>query len=146
MSKTKVSLTPDKISEKWGRRMKNAIPDIQTGIDGVTESPMEKAAAKKEKMKANLIKAIDDGTWENRLKKVSLATWKENTKKKVGERMASGVDAGMDKRKEFDRWLAGRLNEKLPEIANMPDLTLEDSVNRVRAMMEHMSSERYKKG
>lgn len=146
MSKGKVSLTPDQISDKWNRRMKNAIPDIQAGIDSVTESPMEKAAAKKDKMKTNLLKSIDDGTWENRLRKVPLSKWKENTKKKVGERMASGVDAGMDKRKEFDKWLTNRLNEKLPEIQNMPDLTLEDSVNRVRALMEHMSSERYKKG
>jgi len=27
----------------------------------------------------------------------------------------------------------------------MPDLTLEDSINRVRALIEHMAAERYKK-
>lgn len=145
MSKTKVTLTPDKISEKWGRRLKGAVSDIQSGIDNVQESPAQKAVQKKEKFRAKLMSSIDDGTWEAGLNKVTLPKWKETTKKKVGERLASGVDGAMDKRKDYDKWLAGRLNEVLPTINEMPDLTLEDSVNRVRALMEHMSKERYKK-
>ena len=51
MSKQKVSLSPDKISEKWNRRLKGAVSDIQSGIDSVTESPAEKAIQKKEKFR-----------------------------------------------------------------------------------------------
>ena len=145
MSKTKVGLSPDKISDKWNRRLKGAVSDIQAGIDAVTESPAEKAIQKKEKFRTRLMESIDNGTWEAGLSKVSLPAWKETTKKKVGERLASGVDAAMPKRKQFDQWLSGRLNAILPKIAEMPDLTLEDSVNRVRTMMEHMKAERYKK-
>lgn len=144
MSKEKVGLNPDQISDKWNRRMKGSIQDIQTGIDGVTESPMARAVEKQEKMKARLIESIDNGTWAKRMNQVSLADWKTQTKKKVGERMGSGVDGAMNKRKKFDSWMVSRLNEVLPKIQGMPDMTLEDSVNRVRTMMEHMSSQKYK--
>lgn len=144
MAKEKVTLTPDKISDKWNRRMKTAIPDIQAGIDSVTDSPMEKAVAKQDKMKSKLIESIDNGTWANRMRKVSLSDWKSKTKAKVGERMSGGVDAAMPKRKAFDTWLVGRLNGVMPKIKAMPDMTMEDSVNRVRALMDHMSSEKYK--
>lgn len=144
MSKEKVSLTPDAISDKWGRRMKAAIPDIQAGIEKVSVNPMEKAISKKDKLKQNLIAAIDDGTWEKQMGKVSLTDWKTKTSKKVAERMGSGVDAGMSKRKAFDTWLVSRQNEILPRIAAMPDMTLEDSISRSRAMIEHMASQKYK--
>lgn len=144
MSKTKVRLSASQVSDKWAGRIKAAIPDIVSGVEGVTDSPMEKAIAKKDKMRANVLSAIDDGSWENGLKKVSLADWKTKTAAKVRERLSGGVDAGMDKRKQFDTWLVDRLNGVLPDIAAMPDMTLEDSVNRVRRLMEHMASEKYK--
>ena len=145
MAKDKVSLTPDKISDKWNRRMKGSISDIQAGIDSVTESPMIKAVEKQDKLRAKWLASIDDGVWAKGMEKVTLSDWKTATKKKVGERLASGVDGAMPKRKEFDTWLVSRLNAVLPKIKDMPDMTLEDSVARVRTLMEHMSAERYKK-
>jgi len=144
MAREKVRLSPDQISDKWGRRMKGAVTDIMVGIDNVTEDPGQKAVAKQEKMLANLTKSVQDGTWAKRRLAVSMADWKSSTKEKVGQRLAGGVDKGMGKRKKFDGWLAGRLNAVLPTIAAMPDLTIEDSIARVRTLMEHMSKERYK--
>lgn len=141
----KVKLTAEEISEKWNRRTKAAVPDIQRGIERVTESPAVKAIAKKDKMKANLIKSLDDGTWEKRLGAVSLEDWKSKTSSKVAERLAGGVDGAMPKRVKFDGWLVGKINEVLPKINAMPDMVLEDSVNRVRTFMEHMSKTPYKK-
>lgn len=142
---TKVKMTPEEISEKWNRRTKAAVPDIQRGIDRVNTSPAQKAIAKKEKMKANLIASLDDGTWEKRLGQVSLEDWKTKTSAKVAERLAGGVDGAMDKRARFDTWLAGTLNEVLPKIDSMPDMTLEDSIARTTAFMRHMSKNKYKK-
>lgn len=144
MSKEKVSLTADKISDKWGRRMKGAITDIQAGIDSVTESPTEKAAAKQEKMLTNLTEAVNNGKWADGLRKVSLSDWKTKTKEKVGTRLAQGVDQAMPKRKAFDSYLVSTLNAKLPDINAMPDMTIDDSVNRVRALMVHMHENPYK--
>jgi len=96
-------------------------------------------------MKANLLKSIDDGTWAKRLGAVSLEDWKTKTSAKVAERLSGGVDGAMSKREKFDTWLVSTLNEVLPKVDAMPDMTLEDSVNRVRTMMEHMSKKPYKK-
>ncbi|KKK47614.1 hypothetical protein LCGC14_3153420 [marine sediment metagenome] len=145
MSKQKVRMTSTDISEKWGRNLKHSVPDIQKGLDAVTEAPSAKAIEKQEKMLANLTEAVNNGTWAARLGRVSLQEWKEKTKKKVAERMSGGVDGAMGKRKEFDNYLVAELNSVLPEIANMDDLTLEDSVARVRKLMEHMANNPYKK-
>lgn len=141
----KVKLTPAEISEKWGRRTKAAQTDVIAGINRVTESPAQKAIAKQDKMKANLIASLDDGTWAKRLGDVSLDDWKTKTAAKVAERLAGGVDGAAAKRGKFDAWLVGTLNEVLPKIDVMPDLTIEDSVNRVRTFMEHMHKSPYKK-
>lgn len=144
MSKTRVGLSANQISDKWGRKMKSSISDIQTGIDGVTESPTEKAAAKKDKMIQNLNAAINNGRWENGLRNVTLADWKSKTKTKVAERMSSGVDAGMGKRQKFDAHNVATLNAILPEINSMPDMTLQDSINRVAVLMKHMADNPFK--
>ncbi len=142
---TKVKLNPAEISEKWARRTKGAVSDIQAGIDRVTESPGQKAIAKQEKMKQNLLKSIDNGTWAKRLGEVSVDDWKSKTKAKVAERLAGGVDGAQAKRQRFDTHLVNTINEVLPKIDSMPDMTLEDSVNRVRTFMDHMAKNPYKK-
>lgn len=144
MSKSKVNLTPDQISSKWNQNMKQSIPFIQQGIDSVTESPMEKAASAKDKMLQNLTESVNNGKWEAGLRKVTLGDWKQKTKAKVAQRLAQGVDGAMNKRKAFDSWLVNKLNSVLPTISQMPDMTLQDSLNRVQAMMEAMHNDPYK--
>jgi len=144
MSRTKVRMPANDISEKWGKNQKASVPFIIKGLDNVTEDPGQKAVEKQDKMLANLTESITNGTWAKRRLKVGLGEWREKTKKKVTERMSGGVDAAMPKRKAFDSWLVGQLDSVLPEIAGMPDMTLEDSVARVRKLMEHMSEHKYK--
>lgn len=144
MSKSKINLSASQISEKWNKNMKSAVTYIQNGIDGVTESPCAKAAQKADKMIMNLTNAVQSGKWANSLNNVSLADWKQKTKEKVAQRLASGVDAAMAKRQKFDSYLINTVNAGLSKIKDMPDLTLDDSVNRVRAWMEHMSQNPYK--
>lgn len=145
MSKGKVSLNANQISDKWNRRMKGSVSDIQAGVDSVTENPAEKAIMKQDKMLQNLTKAVNDGRWAGGLRKVTLSDWKQKTKEKVGQRLASGVDGAMGKRQRFDAYLVDTMNQVLPQVQNMPDMTFEDSVNRVRAVMEHMHNNPYKK-
>lgn len=145
MSKEKVRASASDISKKWNRNLKHSVPDIVAGIDGVTEAPSAKAVEKQDKMLANLTAAVQDGTWAKRLGAVSLTDWKEKTKKKVAERMAGGVDGAMAKRQAFDSYNVNTLNAVLPEINAMPDMTIEDSVARVRKLMEHMAANPFKK-
>ena len=145
MSKSKVGMTPDKISDKWNKNLKAAVPFIQAGIDGVTESPMEKAAANLDKAQANYAAAVASGRMANALRAVNTSDWKNKTKQKVGERLAGGVEAAMPKRKQFDSYLASTLNQVLPSIAAAASATIEDSMNRVRMLIMHMHENPYKK-
>lgn len=144
MSKTKVSLSPGELSEKWNKRMKSSISDIQKGIDGVTENPAEKAIAAKDRMLAGITAAVNDGRWEKGLQKVNLSDWKAKTKQKVAERLAGGVDASMSKRRDFDQWLSNTLNGILPQVAAKEKMTLEDGIERVRMIATHLRDNRYK--
>ena len=144
MSKESVRLSADRISDKWNRHMKGAVSDIQAGLDAMTVDPGQKAVDAQDKMKANLIESIDSGIWAKRRLEVSKAEFVKITKEKVAKNLNTGVDAGMPKRKKFDTWLVGRLNQILPEIASMPDMTLSDSLERVRRQMEFMAAEKYK--
>jgi len=145
VSKSKVTLNADAISDKWKRRLTGSVQDIQAGIDAVSESPMEKAASREQKMLQGITQAVGSGRWAASLRKVNLQDWKAKTKQKVAERLTGGVEAAMPKRKAFDAYLVGTINQVLPEINSMPDLTFEDSVNRARRMMEHMHNNPYKK-
>jgi hypothetical protein len=144
MAKSKVTMTPDQISTKWGNRLKQSVQDIQRGIDAVSDSPMEKAAAAQDKMLQNLTAAIQNGSWANGLRKVSLTDWKNVTKTKIGSALPAGVDAAIPKRKAFDNYLVNTLNNVLPEIAAMPSMTIQDSVARVTRLMQHMHDNPYK--
>lgn len=144
MAKSKVTLSAGQISDKWNRNMKNAITDIQTGIDSVTESPMAKAANKADKMLQNLQASVQSGKWANSLNAVSLTDWKNKTKEKTAQRLATGVDQAMSKRQKFDSYLVSTVNAGLSKVNALPDMTFEDSVNRVRTMMQHMRDNPYK--
>lgn len=144
MAKTKVSLNAADVSSKWQTRMKGSVSDIQKGIDSVTENPAEKAIAAKDRMLQGVTAAINDGRWENGLRKVALSDWKSKTKQKVAERLAGGVDAAMGKRRDFDQWLVNTLNGVLPQVAAKEKMTLEDGIERVRMIATHLRDNRYK--
>jgi len=144
MSKEAVRLSADRITEKWGRKLKAAGPDIQAGIDAMTVDPGERAVAQQEKMLQNLTESVTNGTWAKRRLQVTKEEWKRITKEKVSKNLATGVDQATPKRKRFDSWLVGRLNGVLPTVAGMADMTFEDSMARIRVQLEYMKSEKYK--
>jgi hypothetical protein len=145
MSKSKVTFTPAEITEKWKTRLKNSIPDIQRGVNAVTDSPMTKAVAKQDKMKQNLINAIDNGRWAAGLNSVTLQNWKDITTKKISSSLSAGVDAATQKHQNFSSYLVNAVNNGLNAISNMPDMTLDDSANRMVTFMKSMASNPYKK-
>ena len=145
MSKSKVTKSPQEITSNWKQGMKNNVTKMQNGIRALTENPMQKAAEKAEKMKMNLVKSIDDGRWQRGLQSVDFGQWKETTAKKIGERVATGVEAATDKHMKFAQWQVNTLNSILPEIAQMADTTLEDNIARSAAFIRKMAENKYRK-
>ncbi len=132
-----VKMSPSEYSEKWGRRLKGSTEDVRRGVAAVTEAPGIKAAQKVAKMKANLLKSIEDGTWERRVSGVSLSDWKKQTLEKGIGRISQGVDGAGNKMKDFATEFFPHLEEGQRKIESMADITLEDNIARASEMMRH---------
>jgi len=131
-------LTAVEFQEKHARRTKAATEDVRKGIDRVTENPCEKAAAKKDKMLTNLTAAVSSGKWERGLKRVSLEEWKKKARDIGVNRIAAGIDGAKAKTIAFAEELLPHIDRGQAKIASMPDVTLDDNINRMVAFVRHM--------
>ena len=132
-------LTASEFQEKHARRLKAAVEDVRKGIDRVTESPTEKAAAKQDKMLTNLTASVNSGKWAAGLKRVSLEDWKRQTRDVGVNRIAAGIDAAKAKVITFAEELLPHIDRGREKIKAMPDVTLDDNINRMVAFTRHMS-------
>ncbi len=132
-------LTPVEFQEKHARRLKASTEDMRKGIEAVTESPTAKAAAKMDKLRTNLLKAIDSGKMAQRLKAVTLDDWKKKTIDVGIGRVASGIDAAAPKVIAFAEQLLPHLDKLKSEVDRMPDVTLDDNINRMVAHTRGMA-------
>lgn len=130
--------TAAEVQEKHARRLKAAVPDIISGVNKVTEAPGKKAAAKAAKMKANLVAKLDDGTWARRVAAVSVEDWKASMIDKGTARIAAGIDGAKDKTIAFYEQLLPAVDAAKAKIAAMPDVTIEDNINRVGTYLREM--------
>ena len=130
--------TAAEVQEKHARRLKAAVPDIISGVGKVTEAPGKKAAAKAAKMKANLNAKLDDGTWARRVAAVPVEDWKASMINKGAPRIAAGIDGAKDKSIAFYEQLLPAVDAAKAKIAAMPDVTIEDNINRVGTYLREM--------
>ncbi len=138
-------LTAKEVQEKHGRRLKGAIEDMRSGIERVTVSPTAQAAAKQEKMKARINAAIDSGKWAAGLRAVSLEEWKDKITTKGLPRVAAGIDAAAGKVEKFYGQLLPHIDKVKVDVQKLPDLTLEDSINRMSTFVRGMARFSFKK-
>jgi len=132
-------LTPAEFTEKHARRLKASVEDMRRGIDRVTESPTEKAAAKQDKMLTNLTSAVSSGKWAAGLKRVSLEEWKRKARDIGVNRVAAGIDGAKEKVQAFAEVLLPHIDRGQDKIKAMPDVTLDDNINRMTSFIRHMS-------
>ena len=132
-------VTPEEFADKHARRLKGAIQDMQTGIERVTTAPGQKAAAKAEKMITNLTKKVQDGTWAKRVGAVTLEDWKAKMINKGLGRVATGIDEARPKVVDFASQLLPAVDSARAKVMNMPDMTIEDSINRSATFIREMS-------
>lgn len=133
-------LTPKQAREKHARNLKASVPDIQIGVDAVSEAPGKKAAAQQEKMLANLTEAVRSGKWARRVEGVSLEDWKATMLNKGVGRIAAGIDGASEKVEAFFAQLFPYQDTLQAEIDRLPDLTLEDSIQRMTAWVRGMAN------
>ena len=131
--------TGQEIAEKHARRLKSATQDIAAGVQAVTESPMKKAAQNLEKAKMRYIEAIDSGKTARALNAVTTEEWKDKMITKGIPRISAGVDAAIPKTAAFFDKLMPHVANLQNKVKQMPNLTLEDSANRMVTFMRGMA-------
>ena len=132
-------VTAAQFVEKHSRRSKAALQDMRDGVQRVTEAPGIAAAAKADKMRANLVASLDNGKWQRRVAAVSLEEWKRAMIDKGVNRVAAGIDASEAKTRQFAEQLLSHQAGLMAKIEQMPDLTLEDGIARSTAMIRGMA-------
>lgn len=134
-----VKVNAEEFAKKWGDNLKGSTERMKVQVDKVTEAPSVKAAAKQDKMIANLTAKINDGTWAANLKKYSLEDWKKDMKDTGIPRISGGVDKAKEKVTSFAGKLLSYEDTLQGEVRRMADLTLEDSIARASKWIRKMS-------
>jgi len=135
-----VKVTPAELTEKWQRRLKGSIEDMRAGVQRVTVAPGLAAAEKADKWQAAISESRTKEKWRRRVGGVTLEEWKKAMVEKGLSRIASGVDGATSKMTRFATQLIDHQNAGLVTLEKMPDLTLEDSINRMAAWTRHMAN------
>lgn len=138
-----VKLTSAEFQEKHARRLKAAVEDMRAGVARVTEAPGRKAAEKKQKWIARLSDPATQDKWARRVAAVTVDEWKDSMLNKGINRVAAGIDGAKAKVIAFADAMIPHQNTGLTELEKMPDLTLEDSVNRASFWIRHMAKFKY---
>lgn len=134
-----VRVTPQQFREKHAANLKASLQYMRDGVNRVTEAPGVKAAAAQAKMRQNLIDAIDTGKWARRVESVTLAEWKTAMIDKGVGRVAAGIDGSAAKVEAFARDLIDHENALMGQVETMPDVTLEDSIQRATTWIRGMA-------
>jgi len=132
-------VTPEEYQEKHARRLKGATEDIRRGVERVTTSPTEKAAAKADKFLAKVTESVQSGKWQSGLRRVTLEDWKDKMINKGIARIPAGIDAAAPKVVAFASDLLPHVDRGVDKVKGMPDLTIEDSINRMTTFVRHMA-------
>ena len=127
--------TPAEIAEKWSRRTAAATEDMRAGIERVSVAPGAMAARKRDKWEAGVRNAGDK--WQRNVGRVSLDEWKRKALEVGVSRVASGVAANVDKTQAFLEEFIPHLERGQAKVDAMPDVSLEDGINRAAVMMRH---------
>jgi hypothetical protein len=124
-------LTPQQAREKHAARLKASLGEVQRQVEAVAVAPGVQAAKKADKMLTNITNAITSGRWGRRVSSVSLSSWQESMIKKGIPRISQGIDAAAPKVEAFFAAFLPHTDKVSAEVAQMPDLTLEDNINRM---------------
>ncbi len=126
---------PKKVTEKWQRRTAGAVNDMVEGVKAVTENPMQQAIAKEQKLVQNWNASITEGKWRRGMGKITIDDWKNSMTTLAAQRVPAGVQAAGGKFEAFMAELLPFQENIKREIEAMPDVTLQDGINRAVAWM-----------
>lgn len=126
---------PATATSRWVQGMSNATQAATRGVQSVTVSPGQSAAAAADKWLAKVTQARDK--FARRVGAVTLGQW-QNAMTSYGiSRMGTGAQQKQGKFQSFMTEFLPHLKAGVDQVHAMPKMTLEDSINRASAMIRH---------
>lgn len=138
-------LTPVEIADKQISRVQDSEAAFRSGVERVSISPTELAAANLDKARQNYALSITSGKMGDRLKAVSLSSWKNSTLAKA-DRLISGITAAKGKIVDFQEQRQSWQDTIDRGLAAMPTKTLTENIARATYQMRQMSEFTFKPG
>lgn len=137
-----MAANPTTVAQKWASRMAGSGEAMKAGVAAVTTAPTELAAQAKDRYLAGVMRAAEEGKFEEGLRAVSLSDWQRAMTNKGVPNMQTGAREGVTKVEKFMRDFLPFAEQVSQEIAAMPKGSLEDSIARARAAITKMASYR----
>jgi hypothetical protein len=130
-------VSPQEGAAKWNTRMKIALSDMERGAARVSTAPGQLAAQKQQKWLQNVQQAA--AKWRDAVASVPLEEWRAAYIQKGLPRISGGVDLGQAKLQRVNEALYSHIAAGEDLVRKMPDLTLQDSIQRAARFIEHMA-------
>lgn len=131
---TSVRMSSGDAAAKWARNIANATPDIQRGIQAVSQAPGAKAASKVDKWFNAVTQA--KAKWQRNVGRVTLADWQQAALAGVS-RVGSGATQKQGKWAAAFEAFRPHLEAGMRKVDAMPDDTLEQRLARMVEMARH---------
>lgn len=126
--------TPQDATSKWVEKLSAAGPEIEAGINRVTESPGALAAAQRQKW-AQRVRETEQ-KWAERVGSVTLEDWRSAMKDLGVSRVAAGAQAKQGKYAKFAADFFPFLDQVRQRVRAMPSTTPQQRIARMVANAE----------
>lgn len=134
------NLTAQQVADKWVRNTSAATQYLQQGVMGVRNNPADAAIAAKTKMVSRWNDAVNGGKWEASMRRQTLQSWQNAMINKGLPRISAGVTAAQGKFQSFMADLIPFQAQLKQQIDAMPNMTLQDSIQRQIAWTTGMAA------
>lgn len=132
-----MAFDPTEATAMWSSGMANSTEKWKKKIAQVRVNPAQKAVAAKEKMVARFQASMNDGSYEAAMQGVTLQSWIQSATSKAS-RLAQGAQEGRPKMQAYLQAAKPIYDQNEAEIEAMPNVTEEDSVQRMIRNMQNM--------
>lgn len=124
----------------WSNGMNNSLDRMRAGVNAVQEAPGTRAVAAMAKMRANWLRALDEGKWTRGVTAVTVQQWQQAMINKGIPRIADGVRGAQNKVTNFAQQLLAFETALQGRVRQMPNVTVADRRARMNAWFDGMQT------
>jgi hypothetical protein len=136
-----VQTNPQTVAAKWSRNLGQAGQSITDGVNAVTTSPGQLAAAQVQKWLAAINASA--AKWQRNVGALSLSQWQQAMINKGVPRIVAGATGGEPNMQAFMTQFLPYLQTGVQNVKNMPSGGLANGIARATAMITYNSKFQY---